>query len=252
MSTLTIPDGAGGNVVLTPVAVSGTAILTLPTGTGNLLSNAVPAGNTTVAPLKFTSGTNLSTAAAGSIEYDGTAFYNTGQGTERGVMPTSQLYWVNTAVTGGNDNLPRTVFGSVGVTLSANTTYVMEGALYFTRAAGTTSHTLRLQFTGTANINAITYQVAAPQITLPSATSASGTQAICSTKALTAVTGAITTSNSIGMMIRGTVSTNAGGTFTPTYAPSVAPGGAYTVATGSFMTFTPVGATGNISVGPWA
>ena len=38
---------------------------------------ALSAGTTTVAPLNFVSGTNLTTATAGAIEYDGKVFYGT-------------------------------------------------------------------------------------------------------------------------------------------------------------------------------
>jgi hypothetical protein len=39
------------------------------------------------APLKFTSGTNLTTAEAGSVEYDGTEFYATNSGASRTILP---------------------------------------------------------------------------------------------------------------------------------------------------------------------
>ncbi len=45
------------------------------TSTGTLIGTKLAAGSTTVAPLTFTSGTNLTSAAAGSLEYDGTRFY---------------------------------------------------------------------------------------------------------------------------------------------------------------------------------
>ena len=55
---------------------------TAPGQTGNLLNITggditLPAGTATAAPLTFTSGTNLTTPAAGALEYDGTAFYAT-------------------------------------------------------------------------------------------------------------------------------------------------------------------------------
>jgi hypothetical protein len=43
------------------------------------------------APLKLTAGTNLSTAEAGAIEYDGTAFYSTKAAGSRGVVPSEQF-----------------------------------------------------------------------------------------------------------------------------------------------------------------
>lgn len=41
------------------------------------LGLVLPAGSTSLAPLGFTSGTNLTTPVAGAVEYDGASFYNT-------------------------------------------------------------------------------------------------------------------------------------------------------------------------------
>ena len=252
MSSLTIADGAGGNVVLSPQAVAGTAVLTLPTGTANLLTTTLTAGNTTTAALKFTGGSSLSTAAAGSLEYDGTVFYNTGQASERGVLPTPQVYWLNTSITGGNDATVRSIFGA-GVTLSANTSYMMDGLIWLTRAAGTTSHVLALSFTGTATLNSILYQAGVAYSIAPVVyDNGSQSQTVSNIATTQNVTSAITTTTSTPIMLRGSVTTNAGGTFIPSYAANRAPGGAYTVNSGSYITFTPVGTTGNLAIGPWA
>jgi hypothetical protein len=251
MSSISLSNNAGGNVILSAISSGGSVVLTLPTGTANLLSNTIPAGNTTVAALTFTSGTNLSTAAPGSIEYDGKVFYGTAQSTERGVLPTQQLYYLNTGITGGNDTTTRSIFG-VGVTLSASTVYLMEGSIYFTRAAGTASHTINFSFGGTATLNNIFYQCAVGKPTSPAAYDTGGNQAIANVVTAAAIINAITTQNSVGVVMRGIVNINAGGTLIPQYACSSAPGGAYTVTNGSFISFTPVGSSGNISVGPWA
>jgi hypothetical protein len=251
MSKLTISDSVGGNVVLSPQAIAGTAILTLPTGTANILTTSLTAGNTTTAPLKFTSGSNLTTATAGSLEYDGTVFYNTGQASERGVLPTAQLYWLNSGIAGGNDATVRSIFGA-GVTLSANTSYMMDALIYLSRAGGTTSHVIQFSFTGTATLNNIIYQ-AGVMYSASGAAFDNGnlTQASANVSTTANVTTAITTSVNAPVMLRGSVTTNAGGTFIPNYNANRAPGGTYTVNIGSFIKFTPVGTTGNVSVGPW-
>lgn len=52
----------------------------------------LPAGSTTVAPLKFTSGTNETTAEAGAMEYNGTNLFFTRSGTTReGVLTESAV-----------------------------------------------------------------------------------------------------------------------------------------------------------------
>jgi hypothetical protein len=245
-----------GNITLRPAAVASTVTLTLPTGTANLATTTLTAGTTTVAPLQFTTGTNLTTASAGSIEYDGTAFYGTGQSTERGILPTQQLYYLNAGILGGNDTTTRSIFG-VGVTLASSTVYSMEASIYFSRAAGTTSHTINFSFTGTATLNNLYYQCAVGKPVSPNTWDTAGNQMIGNVATASAVTNAMTTVNGVGVVLRGTVNVNSGGTFIPNYACSAAPGGAYTVAAGSYISLAPLGysgpgVTGTLSIGPWA
>jgi lysophospholipase L1-like esterase len=83
-------NGLGGSVIIGGLSASGTNSLQVP-GTayfGSAFFGAsttptarvhIAAGTATVstAPLKFTSGTNLTTPEAGAVEYDGTEFYGT-------------------------------------------------------------------------------------------------------------------------------------------------------------------------------
>jgi hypothetical protein len=53
--------------------------------------------------------------------------------------------------------------------------------------------------------------------------------------------------------VKGIVSINGGGTFTPQYTLSAAPGGAYSTMANSYFLIYPIGASGaNTSVGAWA
>ena len=52
---------------------------------------APAAGITATAPVTLTAGTNLTTPAAGAIEYDGAAFYATVAANERGVLAAEQI-----------------------------------------------------------------------------------------------------------------------------------------------------------------
>ena len=52
---------------------------------------APQAGTTATAPLTLTAGTNLTTPAAGAIEYDGAAFYATVAANERGLLAAEQI-----------------------------------------------------------------------------------------------------------------------------------------------------------------
>jgi hypothetical protein len=63
-------------------------------GTSNTSKFQIPAGSTTVAPFKMTSGTNLTTPQAGAIEFDGSFFY---------ITPNATRYKVQTSY-GMNQN----------------------------------------------------------------------------------------------------------------------------------------------------
>lgn len=214
----------------------------------------LPAGTTSFAPLTFQSGSNLTTATAGSMEYDGIAPYFTPQSTQRGVVLGAQFYRLNSTVPGANATGAQNTF-NVGVTLSSSTVYVFDAVFAMSKTAGTTTHTVSSLFGGTATINNIFYRVTAGE-----ANGALGTQIAATSDNATNVATATVMSNTIGVAakslyvtIRGTVSVNVGGTFIPQYSLSAAPGGAYTVALGGFFYIYPIGASGsNTSVGTWA
>ncbi len=217
----------------------------------------LPAGTTTVPPLDFTAGTNLTTATAGAMEYDGTVGYFTPIGTQRGVVPGMQFYRLNSTVAGANTTSAQNILG-VGCTLSASTVYCFEMFFTIAKTAGTTSHTLAYGFGGTATrnnaiVNVIRVGINGTFPYVPVTVQNYGAQAN-NTTAITTVTGAITSANFVEFaLVKGTVSINAGGTFIPQYQLSAAPGGAYTTQIGSYMLIYPIGASGaNTSVGTWA
>lgn len=225
---------------------------------GTLTSGLVVAsGTTSLAPLSFQAGTNLTTAASGVMEYDGKVFYSTPAG--RGVSPSAMVYRLNADLAGANSTASQSVFG-VGVSLQANTIYAMQMTFTLAKTAGTTSHSVGFSFDGgTATLNNMhihgMYQSiqAAPPTTSSLATGA-WNYGIHTTTALinyiTGVAGAVRTQTGT---FHGTFSVNAAGTFNPQYKLSAAPGGAYSTLAGSFISIWPIGAAGsNVSVGPWA
>lgn len=228
-------------------------------GTTGIATNVtLPAGTTTLAPMTATSGTNLSTAVAGSVEYDGKKLMFTPQGTQRGIIPGAQFYMLNTAYVGSNATGNQSIFGLTnGVTLSSSTVYVFEIVATMLKTAGTTSHTVSTLFGGTATLNSILYDVRVNDTpnTIGTYGGSSNQQGVTANVATaTVTTGALTSATSYwSAIIKGIVSVNAGGTFHPQYALSAAPGGAYTTQVGSYMAIWPVGASGsNINVGTWA
>jgi len=210
------------------------------------------AGTTSLSPLTFQSGTNLTSATAGAMEYDGKVIYSTPA--SRGVSPSMMFYRLNSGLAGSNVSTVQSTFG-VGVALSASTVYSFEIRFALTKTAGTTSHTIAILFGGTATLNNIFYNgsVNGLSATLPIYDSAASS--ITSNTAGSLVVSSFITSSTYyrTLLFSGTVSINAAGTFIPQYQLSSAPGGAYTTVAGSYMAIWPIGTAGaNTSVGPWA
>lgn len=196
------------------------------------------------------------TPSIGEMEHDGKIFTATPQAnTQRGIVPTEQFFRLNSNLTGANATGAQNIFG-VGVTLAGSTVYEFEISAVILKSAGTTAHTISSLIGGTATINNIQYSV----ILLSDNTYPTGTTAPSSRFAATNSTSAVTISSSItsavalsSILIKGTVSVNAGGTFIPRYSLSAAPGGAYTTQIGSYMKIKPIGSSGsNTVVGTWS
>ena len=213
---------------------------------------ALPAGTTSAAPLTLESGTNLTTAATGAVEYDGKVIYSTP--VSRGVSPSMMFYRLNSDLAGTQATTNQSVLG-VRATLESNTVYAFEIGFTCTKTSGTNSHTFTLGYDGTATTNNF-FQCGFN-------TSASGGPVIYSFDIAgmsSILTTSVFTSNAItsASYVRhyktfGTISVDAGGTFGPYYKLSAAPGGVYSVRAGSYMSIWPIGASGaNTSVGPWA
>jgi hypothetical protein len=205
--------------------------------------------------LALTSNTLSSPAAAGQIEYTSPIFAATPIGTQRGIIPTQQYYRLDSALAGANSTSAQSIFG-VGVTLSSSTVYEFEMIIGFSKSAGVTSNTIAIGFGGTATINNILYGVVTSIINSASTVNINTTQTVgyVNTASSTVVTNAVgTASATSGMVIRGTVSINAGGTFIPQYTLSAAPGGAYSTQIGSYIRINPLSASGAATnVGTWA
>ena len=211
------------------------------------------AGTTGNAPLEFTSGTNLTTAAAGAFEFDGRIFTSTPVASKRGLSPSTMLRYntgttslTNTATTGQN------WLGAVNLNVAAGTAYRFVGQFVIVRTAGATSRLLRTGFAGTATLTAIDYMV--------DCTNTGGTvihtarflrfiNAATFTDVTTATTS--TTENNYVMM-QGVVRINGAGTFIPQIAFSAAPGSTATVSAGAYFEMTPIGVNNAVvNVGDW-
>jgi hypothetical protein len=250
VSAVTIAGDTSGSVTLQAPAAAGAGTLTLPSGNVTLLSNVLNPGNVSAAPLSFASGNLLTTATAGSIEYDGQGFYGTPSGALRGIIPGMQYFCINSNRSYPVGSGTNSVFG-VGVTLSSGTVYVMEAEMVFSRSASA-ANIVSFGFGGTATVNNILYcaECIHSSSTIPLVDSSSSA-AFSTTTAMTALM-ASANFQTVTLWLRGTVSVNAGGTFIPQQSQNT-PTAFYTLQAGSFFSIYPIGASGsNISIGSWA
>lgn len=213
----------------------------------------LPVGTATLAPLKLASGTNLTAATAGAIEYDGKAFYATAAASSRQAVNAEQLSILAADFIGTNVATAQPVFDVAQdtLTLGANTTYEFEALYYITRAAGVTSHTTGVLLGGTATFTSIDYLA---QVTNPTGNVLANVQQIMASVATLVTLTAANTSATENLIIklRGTIRTATAGTIIPNFQYSVAPGGVPTIRRNSFFRCWPVGADTVATVGNWA
>lgn len=138
-----------------------------------------------------------------------------------------------------------------GVAVEAATTYMFEGLLWLSRAAGAVSHTTGLLFGGTATLTDIMYAAFPGEgdvVTINDVDIATFNVATLSNiKAASTAT-----TEQIKVYVKGIVRITAAGTFIPQFQFSAAPGGAPTVQKSSFFRLEKWGSNVVASQGTWA
>ena len=272
--TLTLAGAVAGYQSFAAIGNNNTTYYTILSGTdwevgiGTYASSGTTLARTTILS-SSNSGSAISVAAGASVfatypakrsvNLDGSGnipqAVTAGLGTT--VLPGEMIYRLDSTLAGANATGAQKILG-VGVTLAGSTVYQFEGVFAFSKTAGTTSHTIGLSFGGTATLNNIAYQANGQfngnGFTTTTNNIANLTPLLFQTASNTVFTAAITNATEyVMMLVKGTVSVNAGGTFIPQYTLSAAPGGAYTTAVGSYLKLSPLGSSGaNISIGNWA
>jgi hypothetical protein len=96
------------------------------------------AGTTSIAPLDFASGSLLTSANAGAVEYDGKVIYVTPQGAQRGVVPGMQYFRKETTTAGISSNAVQPFFVNGNSTASSisGTTLTVGGTVTGTFSVG--------------------------------------------------------------------------------------------------------------------
>lgn len=167
-ATFAAPGAIGGG---TPAAGSFTTLsgsTSVSGGTGSFttltLSNTatLAAGTTSIAPLKFQSGTNLTTAAAGALEYDGTVFYSSPAASSRSLSPSVYFVTLTSTRTFTNNTSAQAVFAGGGGPTNGQIT-LPAGTYYFTMLLNMASfsgsnHTVSFGLAGTATYGGVLYR----------------------------------------------------------------------------------------------
>lgn len=198
------------------------------TGFGQTAPTAVihiKAGTATAstAPLKLTSGTDLTVAEAGAFEYDGTYLHFTNGGAQRQDLPQIQQSRVTTQFDKTSDTTLANITG-LTATLVAAKVYKFQGVL-FTTSANTGG--VKVAVGGTATATTIIYEATTYQGGVGQTT---GTQRAT---ALATAVGDITAVTTARIEITGYIVVNAAGTITLQFAQNASDGTASSVLVGS-------------------
>lgn len=208
---------------------------------------ALSAGTTSVAPLDFTSGTNLTTALAGAMEYDGTVFYATPTAAQRGVIMAEQIILLQSAYTLTSQTAAQKLFNTPTngqVTLTAGT-YEFE-CFYSLSAMSATSGSYGFALGGTATFTQFYLAAADKRASLATVQTAQFTYNVA---AITTMATANTNTTGFAQ-ISGIINVSVAGTIIPQVSLGVA--AAAVVGAGSYFRIRPIGSTTVTSVGAWA
>lgn len=200
---------------------------------------------------KLTSGTVLTTAEDGAIEFDGDNIYGTDDAGNRGYIPLRHFIRQDSSRTLTSTTTEQQLFNSV-----TNGRLTLETGVYFFRCqyyiSGLSATSGNLAFDilggGSATVGTVLYHVVGVDgnsNTAATQTGSTSTNAQSPASAVTAGTGTAT-----GQHITGTFEVTAGGTIQPSVTLVTAAAG--TVAAGSyFMCERMAGSTSAVSVGQW-
>lgn len=262
VSTISTSGNVSGGNLIAATAVSTTGVVSA--GNVNAFINPT-AGTTSVAPINLSAGSLLVTPDAGAIELDSSVFYATptagSTSSQRGVLPAHHII---VAPTGGRTLTQNTSAQAIfnnptngALTLTASTTYQMEGMIVLTNSATpSAAHSISILFGLGGSLTSINYIA---DVTTSSgsptagATNVSRSHSTAATALQITPAGTTTNSETVTVYVRGLVRTNTSGTFTPQIQYNTnAPGGTSTVTNNSWLRMTPLGDSSLVSVGNWS
>lgn len=229
--------------------VTGTQIKTFVNTANVFAAGSASAGTWPV----FTSGTVLTSAEDGAVEFDGDAFYLTTDTGNRGYVPVRHLIRQDSARTLANSGSSQAIFNSVTngrITLETGT-YKFEGQLVITSMSSTSGNmAINPLGAGTATVGAWLWSTSGLDNSTLSTGAAQGgafnVAAASGTNVVTAGTG-----TGLGVRVSGMFEVTGAGTMIPSLTLTTAIGTA-SLAAGSYWMFERVsGSTSLTNIGQW-
>jgi hypothetical protein len=270
LSSTTSPITLNGQVgtsgqVLTSAGAGATPTWTTVSGgsfTGGTLTSGLvlATGTTTLQPLKFVAGTNLTTPVTGVKEYDGTVFYSTANTNPGRALETQSYYYVSNSdfyIDYSGSGASQSMFGgpTTGLTVAAGTTYEFElDAAVQHQYQGFTgiTGTFAMQNTGGATVAVTSFVDYGSNTT--GFTTATTMSTVRTTGNVTFMA-AISSGSRYGIIrVRGILRVTGSGTTKvyPGLAASATNDNTWLVASGAVFKMTPIGNGTVTTVGAWA
>ena len=210
------------------------------------------AGTSSVAPETYTSGTNLTSAANGSVEYDGNVLMFTPSSTSRGAIPAQQFVALTADYTLTSTTSSQKIFNQPSngsLTVTASTRYFFDMLLYLTTMSATSGNALiNILGAGTATLTSALWTAFGGDTTTPLTPAATtGALVASSSSAASIVTAA--TGTGLYLAARGTFRVNTGGTLIPSL--SLVTAAAAVVKADSYFNCWPASAAATTTMGAW-
>ena len=259
-TTLTINTTISGTALTTylasPAAIGGTtrangafALVGAGVATSAAAFIRVGAGTTAISPILLQAGTNLTAAAAGAFEYDGTNGYFTPVASQRGVIMAEQYTVLNAAYTLTSATAAQKLFNAStnGTLTLALGTYEFECAFSLSAMSAVNS-IFGFAFGGTAVLTQAWDSVASNGST--SLSTATTPYQTFNTTANVALTGGTPTSQVGYAKITGIIRVTTAGTIIPSVSLNTA--AAAVVAAGSYFKICQIGIQTATTVGNWS
>ena len=228
---------------------------TLDDGSGNATFSSLTAraGSASVAPLTLTSGTSLTTAAAGAVEFDGAAFYATAAASSRQVVDAEQFQCISGTYTLTNSTSAQQLFNATAtgaLTVQGSTAYWFECEFDLTSLSAS-SHTISFGFALGSSASVTSIKYLADSNTGAAGTFASWVTGIITSASATQIHASANTTTTFQSRLRGIIRINHSGTITPqvTMGTNAA---AAVVGANSWIRLWAVGSNTVTNVGDWS